>query len=738
MLNRAFAQVSTASPGADKIKVTVKMGSMNFRLIPSGNLFSQYNWEADWGTVEPGGPDVVTGWDVNYVGGSKTGYNEYSLIDQANKVKPDGSFDGLRVWFGPPNPTTGFTNHGTSPFNYPLYPDTSRTNGPEYPITLVEFEECTPMDNVILHVWVAESDSSTANTAVGLLTGLAGVVLTGIGLAAEAPSAGTSTAIVSLGVGLIGLASGMISQNGDEDWGRASDSKNAPGRYTLTTANGKDGKVHLDWAIETKVIEKNSPDCNNQRTSLFIPGYDSSSGQALAYFGSMRGLVSQVPVMHDDPDKPTGTGTELAAYVMQAANSTQHAALASMPNDYASSLTAKAEGLALEGSYRNALDLYEAAFLATIESDDLPALNASASVSPGVMLSGSALSTASIKNTGESPISSMVVRNLEGDLKYVYISGWERKRLAHDTAILWTDDRPIALGESVSLMSMTSGEGDLLFRFGTNSSISSTLVAAGPQGRVLVDMIADPLLMEAGEPAPEIGRIEELAFPTLLTQGRTEEGFLSVRNVNNGYLQILVDTDLPFNNASKLVIVNKGTDQAAEFTINDSGQLVGRIDIPSDLDMELSVEVLHGAPAGVYEIAFLLHGQDGSIHDTEFAEVDVAGESNDPSPAQQGPPISAEPAEIEFTHKVGDTGCPQFIGTVFLNADGEGEWWIAGQPKWLTIQLEGEAAQFEFNCSIEDASTHAIEGAVVFVFEGEGDESNNLEVSIYGEIIGED
>ena len=93
----ASADVSGTQDGADKIRVKVKLGSMNFKLTPSADLFSQYDWEGDWGDVEPGGPDVVVGSDVRYVSGSKTGTNEYSLIDQAEKRNPDGSFDGLLV-----------------------------------------------------------------------------------------------------------------------------------------------------------------------------------------------------------------------------------------------------------------------------------------------------------------------------------------------------------------------------------------------------------------------------------------------------------------------------------------------------------------------------------------------------------------------------------------------------------------------------------------------------------------
>jgi hypothetical protein len=96
---------------------------------------------------------------------------------------------------------------------------------------------------------------------------------------------------------------------------------------------------------------------------------------------------------------------------------------------------------------------------------------------------------------------------------------------------------------------------------------------------------------------------------------------------------------------------------------------------------------------------------------------------------------------LTFTHKVGDTGCPQFIGSFFLEGGDleEGVWFVKDQPEWLDIEIEDDYVTVYFNCFIEDVSSHAIDGEVEFEFvidQPPAEEVDDIEITVIGEIIG--
>jgi hypothetical protein len=97
--------------------------------------------------------------------------------------------------------------------------------------------------------------------------------------------------------------------------------------------------------------------------------------------------------------------------------------------------------------------------------------------------------------------------------------------------------------------------------------------------------------------------------------------------------------------------------------------------------------------------------------------------------------------EISFTHKVGDTDCPQLIGLFFLEGGDleKGVWFVKDQPEWLDIEIEGDYVTVYFNCFIEDVSSHTIEGEVEFEFvidQPPAEEVDDVEISVVGEIVG--
>jgi hypothetical protein len=119
-------------------------------------------------------------------------------------------------------------------------------------------------------------------------------------------------------------------------------------------------------------------------------------------------------------------------------------------------------------------------------------------------------------------------------------------------------------------------------------------------------------------------------------------------------------------------------------------------------------------------------------------------------PAEEPPEVEEEPlttpepdfSEITFAHRVGDTDCPQYIGSVFLEDAGvEGEWAILDQPEWLNVELDDNFAEFYFNCFIEDTSSHTIEDEVELEFfaeDPEFEEEIEIEILVVGEIINEE
>lgn len=110
---------------------------------------------------------------------------------------------------------------------------------------------------------------------------------------------------------------------------------------------------------------------------------------------------------------------------------------------------------------------------------------------------------------------------------------------------------------------------------------------------------------------------------------------------------------------------------------------------------------------------------------------------------EEEPETSPQPdsSEITFAHKVGDTDCPQFIGSIFLEDTGvDGEWTTLYQPEWLDVEVAGNFVEFYFNCFIEDPSSQTIDDEVVFEFfadDPEFDEDiDRIEITVIGEIIG--
>jgi hypothetical protein len=69
------------------------------------------------------------------------------------------------------------------------------------------------------------------------------------------------------------------------------------------------------------------------------------------------------------------------------------------------------------------------------------------------------------------------------------------------------------------------------------------------------------------------------------------------------------------------------------------------------------------------------------------------------------PQILVEPEEIGFSHTIGGTSCPQFVGSLYLSSSGEAiEWSVSVGVPWLNVSgVEGSTpaeVSVLFNCDV--------------------------------------
>jgi hypothetical protein len=732
---------------------------MSFRTYPGPLGGPDRTWEADWGAFEGTNPNVIAGWHVTYHGGNhKKGYVQYDMIAIASKMNPDGSFDSRRMWLGPLSEEGVTPKDSTSPFNYPFYPDTRQPKSKEYPIAIVEYEECTPMDLVVLHVAVAESDSNTAATVVGVLTTVAGLVITALGLAGTIPSGGTAVGVASLGAGIVSLGYSLLATDGDENFGEASDAKNSPGRYTLKTANGPDGSVFLDWAIESKVVEKNSPDCadGGKKVSLRTPTFDPLGEQALAHFGSIRDLISQIPE----------NNSTLVSAVMQTVNSTQYQAMARMENDNALSLTMKAEELYLAGNYRDSLELYESAFLATIGNatkDIMSSSHASVSV-VGVESQNARVIDFTLYNQGESAMNTVVVRNVGGNLDFVKAKGWERMRIGGDSALLWTD-QPLEPGSSVSVLAVATSLSDFSFRVGSESRMIPVPISYGSEAGRLTAAISNAIAVDLSALEPIRIRVidsssgDPIANATLLFS-RMSEVVSEVMTDSDGRVEL----GLGGGNFIIAIGANNYVNTAQTVNLDASGEHTLEL-LPLLVDGKMSAIVFSDHVVTMDQLV-LSTGPEcrsgeveaphwNALDSTVMASDGTMLEDPDPSGCGFGKAseaevvlvenpvesesqvvISANITEASFDHVIDSSPCPQGFATINLTASQSGTWTLANAPIWLTVTIDRNIASIEFNCNVEEFVPQSLNGTIDLTFRTtQGTVAGSVPVAVAGRLL---
>lgn len=194
------------------------------------------------------------------------------------------------------------------------------------------------------------------------------------------------------------------------------------------------------------------------------------------------------------------------------------------------------------------------------------------------------------------------------------------------------------------------------------------------------------------------------------------------------------DFDLTVTQAEAL-FCSPDIDQTGDMIDNRFLEILGTINTSaSDVDIQIGIDETVDE-GGIILLADMKY-MDLYYH---YA-VQLPPPDEEPLEEEQDPPTPPEPdtSEMTFAHKVGDTDCPQFIGSIFLEDMGiEGEWIVADQPEWLNVDVSGNFAEFYFNCFIEDTSSHTIEEDVQFDFLAEDEESeiDPFHVTVSGEII---
>lgn len=246
IIQDSSAQTSTTTGGADLIQVRVSFGSLNYFFDETP--FNGVESEANMGSFETLGPSV----HLSYTVTSNTGATNKGDIEM-NRIGVKESRDWYTESLNRPNTQGGSFNTGSTPFGSPHEID--------YATTMLQFTECTPMDPISFYAAAAESDSNTASTIANLANVVAGLVIAGVGVATT--ELGFGWALAGLGSAMISAGLAALGADGDEIWGSFNVIKTSPGEYETYTTPGADGKVRIDWKIETTVIEENSPQCVN-------------------------------------------------------------------------------------------------------------------------------------------------------------------------------------------------------------------------------------------------------------------------------------------------------------------------------------------------------------------------------------------------------------------------------------------------------------------------------------------